>query len=100
MSKPVITCSGERHRVEESKRSVARQPDDVLFSALLAKLFADRQTYPTPDVIQYLVVRLERSFAEAQSFVERFDAAALREKRPMTRSFASKILNTDLGSEY
>ncbi|MAC72980.1 MAG: DnaA/Hda family protein [Paracoccaceae bacterium] len=95
-----ITLPDLASRLQGARNATLNQPDDVLFSALLAKLFADRQTYPTPDVIQYLVVRLERSFAEAQSFVERFDAAALREKRPMTRSFASKILNTDLGSEY
>ena len=87
-------------RLQGARNAALNQPDDLLFSALLAKLFADRQVYPAPDVIQYLVARLERSFAAAQNFVEKLDAAALRDQRPMTRTFASKILNADSGSEY
>jgi len=87
-------------RLHGARNAVLYEPDDLLFSALLAKLFADRQVYPAPDVIQFLVARLERSFAAAQHFVEKLDAAALSEQRPMTRSFASKVLSADNGSEY
>ncbi|MGB0607356.1 MAG: chromosomal replication initiator DnaA [Paracoccaceae bacterium] len=87
-------------RLQGARNAALNEPDDLLFSALLAKLFADRQVYPGPEVIQYLVSRLERSFAAAQSFVEKLDAAALRDQKPMTRNFASKILNADLGSKY
>ncbi len=95
-----ITLPDLASRLQGARNAQLKEPDDALFSALLAKLFADRQVYPAPDVIQYLVARLERSFAAAQTFVEKFDAAAMREKRPMTRSLASKILNADSRSEY
>ena len=87
-------------RLQGTCNAALNEPDDLLFSALLAKLFADRQVYPRPEVIQYLVSHLERSFAAAQSFVEKLDAAALRDKKTITRNFASKILNADLGSKY
>ena len=34
-------------------------------AAVLAKQFADRQIMPRPDVILYLVTRMDRSFAAA-----------------------------------
>ena len=40
-------------------------PDDTLLSALLVKLLADRQLSPKPDMIPYLLSRMDRSFAAA-----------------------------------
>ena len=40
-------------------------PDDKLFLALIAKLFADRQIYPKPEVLQYIARHGERSFSAA-----------------------------------
>jgi chromosomal replication initiation ATPase DnaA len=71
-------------------------PDDVLLAALLAKLFADRQLTPGPEVIQYLVRRMDRSFAAARDIVARLDAASLAEKRPVTRGLAAKLLDNNL----
>ncbi|TNE41374.1 MAG: DNA replication protein [Alphaproteobacteria bacterium] len=59
-------------------------PDDALFAALIVKLFSDRQLAVTPDVIQYMTRRLERSFAAARDFVARLDAEALAKKRKVT----------------
>ncbi|MCB1333270.1 MAG: chromosomal replication initiator DnaA [Roseivivax sp.] len=53
------------------------QPDDALLTAVLAKLFADRQTVPAPDVIPYLVKHMPRSFAMAGLVVEEIDRRAL-----------------------
>jgi chromosomal replication initiation ATPase DnaA len=68
------------------------QPDDRLLSAILAKLFADRQILPRPDVIPYLVSRMERSFAAATDIVDRLDRAALSEGRDLTRVLAARWL--------
>lgn len=59
-------------------------PDDSLLQALLVKMFADRQLRVAPDVIAFLMPRMERSFAGARSLVERLDAAALSEQRTIT----------------
>lgn len=87
-------------RLQGARNAELKEPDDKLFSALLAKLFSDLQVFPAPEVIQFLVVRLERSFAAAQFFVKELDAAALREQRPITRSLASKVLSGKLSSEH
>ena len=68
-------------------------PDDMLFQALLAKLFADRQLFPPPDVFPYLLLRLERSYDAAQNAVHHIDRAALSRKRAITRSFVASLID-------
>lgn len=60
------------------------EPDDTLLAAMLVKLFADRQLRPEPDVIAYLVRRIERSGAAARDVVAALDRAALAAQRPVT----------------
>jgi len=67
-------------------------PDDALLAAVLAKLFHDRQITPKPDVIPYLVARMERSFAAAATIVARLDAAALAEQRTVSRPLAAQLM--------
>ena len=67
-------------------------PDDRLLGAVLAKHFADRQLVPMADVIPYLAVRIERSFAAAAAVVERLDRMALAEARPVSRPLAHRAL--------
>ena len=69
-------------------------PDDLLLSALLAKLFADRQLVPSAQLIPYLVARIERSFEAAHRIVARLDEAALRERVPVNRALARTLLDT------
>ncbi len=68
-------------------------PDDALLSAVLVKLLGDRQLVPRPDVIPYLLNRMDRSFAEAQRIVAALDAESLARKRPITRALASDVLD-------
>ena len=70
-------------------------PDEALLAAVLVKLFADRQIAAPPNLIDWLVARLERSFAAAQSAVARLDAAALSEGRPVSRALAARVLDNE-----
>jgi chromosomal replication initiation ATPase DnaA len=73
-------------------------PDDALLSAVLVKLFADRQIAVSPALVAYLVPRIDRSFAAARDIVERLDRAALAEARPVNRALAVRLLdNTSPG---
>jgi len=67
-------------------------PDDALLQALLLKLFADRQLRIAPEVLTYLLPRMERSFHAARALVERIDSAALALKRPVTIPFLRDLL--------
>jgi chromosomal replication initiation ATPase DnaA len=67
-------------------------PDDALLGAVLVKHFADRQLRVMPEVIAYLVSRLERSFAAAADIASRLDAAALAGGRAVTVPLARRVL--------
>ncbi len=69
-------------------------PDDALLSAVLIKLFADRQIVVPPALIPYLVARMERSIDAARDLVARLDAHALAAGRPVTRQLAADLLDT------
>jgi DnaA regulatory inactivator Hda len=67
-------------------------PDDALLSAVLVKLFADRQLQVGEDVVAYLLARLERSFEAAQRAVAALDRAALAAQRRITVPLAREVL--------
>ncbi len=67
-------------------------PDDMLLQALLAKLFHDRQIQVGPDVIIFLLKRMERSFEAAHALAGALDQAALAGKRRITVPLARQIL--------
>ncbi|MGX0876161.1 chromosomal replication initiation ATPase DnaA [Roseovarius sp. MBR-154] len=80
-------------RMQGTLLTELRAPDDALLSAVLMKLFADRQLSPSPDTIPYLARRIERSFEAARDIVAALDARALAETRPVTRSLAARVLD-------
>lgn len=68
------------------------RPDDTLMSAILVKLFADRQLRVDRQVVAYLLPRIERSFAAARDAVAAVDAAALAERREITVPLLRRVL--------
>ncbi|MGB7316444.1 MAG: DnaA/Hda family protein [Planktotalea sp.] len=82
-----------KSRLQAMQVAQLDSPDDTLLAAVLMKLFADRQLNPAPDVIPFLSMRIDRSFAAAQSIVAALDKAGLDAKRPLTRAFVSTMLD-------
>lgn len=82
-------------RVAAAHHSALEPPDDSLLAAVLAKLFADRQVTPRPDVIPYVITRMDRSFAAAAEIVDRLDRVALAESRALSRPLAIRLLDAD-----
>jgi len=71
------------------------EPDDALFGAVLLKLFSDRQLQVSPELLQYLITRLERSFEAANTIVEKVDRLSLAEKRDVTIPLVRSILDKE-----
>ena len=67
-------------------------PDDSLISALLVKMFADRQVQVSSEVISYAASRMERSFLAARQIVELTDRLALVEKKRITVPLMKRVL--------
>jgi chromosomal replication initiation ATPase DnaA len=88
-----------KSRTAAAATAALEPPDDALLSAVLVKLFADRQVAVAPALVAYLVPRIDRSFAAAHAIVDRLDRAALSEGRPVTRSLAARLLDNATGGE-
>lgn len=84
-----------RSRLESGAVALLGEPDDVLMRALLAKLFADRQLQPGAGVIDYLLARMERSYAAASETVARLDARALAERRELRLPLVRAVLEEE-----
>ena len=69
-------------------------PDDALLSAVLVKLFADRQVAVPANLIPYLISRMPRSVGAARALVAALDARALAAGRPITRALAGEVLDS------
>lgn len=87
-----LTLPDLTSRMQGTQSVDLQQPDDQLLSAVVAKLFADRQLMPSPDVIAYLVSRMDRSFDAAVALIATIDREALARKRPVTRKLAAEVL--------
>ncbi len=68
-------------------------PDDDLLSSILIKMFHDRQLAVNADIIQYILPRMERSFAGARDVVEHVDRKALAQKRAISIPLVRKVLS-------
>ena len=80
-------------RMQATTVTQIENPDDALLSALVMKLFADRQMMPKPALVQYLTTRIERSFAAAADIVDRLDEAALATGRKINKALAADLLD-------
>jgi chromosomal replication initiation ATPase DnaA len=83
-------------RMEAAATATLAPPDDALLAALLVKLFADRQLAVAPNVIEWLVPRMDRSFDAAHRLVAAIDARSLALGRPVTRALAAEVMGEAL----
>lgn len=88
-----LTLADLTSRLRAAPIAMIGQPDDALLGAVLVKMFRDRQVMVPPEVISFLLVRMERSFAAARSMVALLDGRALAEKRALTVPFVRSILD-------
>lgn len=80
-------------RMQAAQVARLESPDDGLLSAVLIKLFGDRQVAVAPNLIPYLVTRMPRSVGAARALVAALDAHALALGRPVTRALAGDVLD-------
>jgi chromosomal replication initiation ATPase DnaA len=81
-------------RLQAAPIALLHPPDDALLSAVLVKLFADRQVTVASNLIPYLVSRMPRQISAARQLVAALDAIALAKARPITRQLAGEVLDS------
>lgn len=67
-------------------------PDDDLLAALLVKQLTDRQVRVEPKLVEFVLARIERSFAAVAATVALLDRESLRRRRPITVPLARELL--------
>ena len=71
-------------------------PDDALMRGLMAKLFSDRQLKVDARVIDYLLPRMVRDYADMAALIDNIDRQALAEKRAITVPMVAEILESHI----
>ncbi|MHA7887024.1 P-loop NTPase family protein [Roseicyclus sp.] len=79
-------------RMDQAGRLSLDAPDDMLLTAVLVKLAADRQLALTPALLSFVLPRIDRSLAHAQRFVAALDAEALAAKQKPGTKHAKAVL--------
>jgi len=88
-----LTLPDLASRMQAATVAPIGDPDDMLISALIMKLMADRQIMPPMALVTYLVPRIERSFAAAAAIVDALDAESLATGRPINVKLAASLLD-------
>jgi len=79
-------------RLRRMPQAEIAAPDEAFISAILVKLFDDRQIRVEETTVSYLAARMERSVGACEKLVDALDREALARGRPVTRAFASAFL--------
>jgi chromosomal replication initiation ATPase DnaA len=79
-------------RLRKMPMTAISEPDDALIRTLLVKLFVDRQLIVDTTLVEYLLPRIERSFAGVATTVEKLDRETLARGKRLTRAMAASIL--------
>ena len=89
---PVFSMPELQTRFNAMPQIKINPPDDLLMSAVLCKLFADRQVKVEADVIAYLLKHLKRTFEAMERVVDIADRLSLAQKRPITIPLIKEVI--------
>ncbi|MEQ8656025.1 MAG: hypothetical protein RIC24_01790 [Hyphomicrobiales bacterium] len=79
-------------RLRAGSRAAIDQADDALFLAIAVKLFTDRQLMVDPAIADYLLQRMERSYANLSKLIALIDERSLAAERSITKPLARDVL--------
>lgn len=82
-------------RLRAAQPAFLGPPDDELLTKVMVKLLADRQLTVDAGVLDYILVRMERSFAAACALVDALDRESLARGRRITKAIAAEVLQPD-----
>ncbi|KQX20213.1 MULTISPECIES: HdaA/DnaA family protein [unclassified Sphingomonas] len=81
-----------RSRLLASPHVAIEEPDFPLMMGLVEKLLQARGLAARPEVVRYVVPRIERSYIGVGRIVDALDEAALARRRPITMAVAREAL--------
>lgn len=87
-----VALADLKSRLAATPHVALGEPDDALLGDLIVKLLNDRGIATPPDLADYLVPRVERSYVAALKIVDLLDQAMLSHHRRMTVPMAKRAL--------
>lgn len=72
-------------------------PDESLLDGLLTKLFQERGLETTPEINDYIIRRIERSYANVHRIIREIDTYAFATHRSLTMPLVRRVLMGDDG---
>lgn len=70
-----------------------KSPDQSLLKAVLLKYLSDRQLKISPISLEYVILRIDRSFSKLKQFIDELDKMSAVSKRSITIPLIRKALN-------
>lgn len=87
-----VTLPDLLSRLRAAQPAFLGPPDDELLQKVMIKLLADRQLAIDAGVLDYILLRMERSCAAACALVEALDRESLARGRRITKAIAAEVL--------
>jgi chromosomal replication initiation ATPase DnaA len=81
-----------RSRLTATPHVAIEDPDEALIGHLLLKLLSDRGVIVPPDVTEFVVPRIERSYVAVQQAVDALDRAMMSYHRTMSIALVRRVL--------
>ena len=81
-----------KSRLNSILEAKIKEPDDQLMELLLIKIFNDKQLKINPNIIDFLVSRLERSYESINLFIEKIDKFSLEKGKKITIPLINDLL--------
>ena len=82
-----------KSRLNSILEAKINQPDDELVRLILIKIFNDKQLKVNPDVVNYLLQRIDRSYESINNFIKKIDEFSLEKGRKITVNLVSGFFN-------
>lgn len=90
-----VKLADARSRLNAAPAVALHAPDDEALRAVLIKQLSDRQLRVGEDVLHYLLLRMDRSFASARHWVERIDRSSLASQRRVTVAWLRGLMDNE-----
>jgi DnaA family protein len=82
-----------KSRLLTLQQAIINYPSEKDLEIFILKQAFDRQIEIADDVLNYMLLRIERNFNKAEKLIDKIDEESLREKRKITIPFIKEYLN-------
>ena len=81
-----------KSRLNSILEAKINQPDDELVRLILIKIFIDKQLKVNPDVVNYLLRRIDRSYDKIFDFIYKIDQMSLKKRKSIDLKIIKEVL--------